>query len=71
MAVVFPFIVSAGLYWLPNIGRLHDNELRAWSGLFIGIWFLPAATVSVVLTVVISSYWRGRKEGRGLRGHNS
>jgi hypothetical protein len=53
MATVFPFVVSVGLYWMPNLTRLHNAELRVWAGLVVAIWFVPAVLVSVALTFLI------------------
>jgi biotin transporter BioY len=60
-AAGFPFLVATGFYWLPYLTRINDMELRAWAMLFIGIWFVPSAIVSVVLTFILRKFAKRKK----------
>src|SRR5436190_2060466 len=59
-ASIFPIVVSVCLYWLPNLGQLENDELRAWAMLFIGCWFIPAVLVSIAATFIIDMLFRRR-----------
>jgi hypothetical protein len=53
VAVFVPLIASISLYWLPNLAKFHDAELRNWFGLFLLVWFAPSAVMCVIVAVVI------------------
>jgi hypothetical protein len=63
LAVLFPVVAATGFYWLPNLDRLHDAELRAWSLLFILFCSVPSIIVSIA-TVVLTSLWLRRRSSR-------
>ena len=52
-AVLVPLIASVSLYWLPNLGKVHDAEFRNWFGLFLLVWFVPSALMCTIVAVVI------------------
>ena len=54
MAVLVPFIASVSLYWLPNLGHLHDAEFRDWFGLFLVVWFVPSAAACTVAAIILT-----------------
>ena len=62
MAVLIPFIASVSLYWLPNLGHLHDAEFRDWFPLFFAIWFVPSAAACTVAAITIT--WLRRRIDR-------
>jgi len=59
VAVHVPFIASVSLYWLPNLGKFHDAEFRNWFGLFLLVWFVPSATMCMIMAFVIG--WLRRR----------
>jgi hypothetical protein len=59
VAILVPLIASVSLYWLPNLGRFHDAELRNWFDLFLLVWFVPSAVVCTAVALFIG--WLGRR----------
>ena len=59
VAVFVPLIASVSLYWLPNLGKFHDAELRVWFPLFFAFWFVPSMTACVIAVFIIS--WLRRR----------
>ena len=59
MSALIPFVASVCLYWLPNLGRFHDAELRVWFPLFFAFWFVPSMTACVIAVFIIS--WLRRR----------
>jgi len=48
-AVVLPFVLATGFYWLPVwLGR-NPSEYSSWALLFIGTWFLAGAGSSAIV----------------------
>jgi hypothetical protein len=62
MAVLVPFIASLSLYWLPNLGHLHDAEFRGWFFLFFVVWFAPSAAACIVMALTFA--WLRRRINR-------
>jgi len=58
--IVLPLVISAGVYWFPNLGKLFDStsEYHAWAGLII-ISFFPAALAGSLAGGLLS--WAARK----------
>ncbi len=48
VAFSIPVIVSVALYWLPNLSRLHDGELRTWFPLCFILWSVPSVIASLL-----------------------
>ena len=65
MALLIPFVMSVSLYWLPNLGRIHDAEFRNWFGLFFAVWFLPSAIVCIVAAIILTWLRRRRDRKKG------
>jgi hypothetical protein len=57
-AVLVPFIASVSLYWLPNLGHLHDAEFRGWFFLFFVVWFVPSAAACIVMALTFACFRR-------------
>ncbi|PZR74456.1 MAG: hypothetical protein DLM73_07805 [Chthoniobacterales bacterium] len=64
-ALIIPPVVSTALYWLPNLARLQDAELRAWFLLFFTIWFVPSVAASLLTAGVVS--WIEHRNRKKLR----
>jgi hypothetical protein len=55
-AVLFPFVLSYSVYWMPVWLGADGSEYLAWVLLGVGVPFLAGLIPSVVVTFVITRY---------------
>ena len=55
-AVLFPFVLSYSVYWMPVWLGANGSEYSAWALLAVGVPFLAGLVPSAVVTLVVTRY---------------
>ena len=59
VALVFPPLAAAALYWLPVLGAPDKSEYAAWFGVFAIPWLIAAWPAALAVTLAMR--WRRRR----------